>query len=167
MNKLISLAAILSFLLSINTYSKDKKEEYQCLTTESSFRQVKSEGKLDFVVHTTKSGIRTINDVNGVIRADWSELSATPSFHDYKGWFNIDSIVENINYNPRKYKNFSQFKDFDATSSKRGMWGYLVLEKDNEMRLSDDGTLKAHYIFQAGDHIGGTIDFVCHPDNRW
>lgn len=38
------------------------------------------------------------------------------------------------------------------------MWGYLVINKDT------GGEFDAHYIFQAGDHMGGTVDYKCKRD---
>jgi hypothetical protein len=166
MKNLILFSAVLGTIFSVG--ARDIKKAYQCQTTEESYREVKAKGNIDFTLNTNKYGMRYLTNVNGMIRADWSELSETPSFYEYKGWFNMKSIDENLDYKPRKYKNYSQFRDFDATSSKQGMWGYFVLEKENRQTQNSNGgsTLMAHYIFQAGDHIGGTIDFVCYPD-RW
>ncbi len=63
-------------------------------------------------------------------------------------------------YRPSVYTNHFKFNDFDAKVTSRhdggGMWGYLVVKKDNTSDKID-----AHYVFQAGDHIGGTIDMTC------
>jgi len=52
--------------------------------------------------------------------------------------------------------NYYRFNGFDATTTTTmdggGMWGYLVISKD---------LTKAHYVFQSGSHMGGTIDFEC------
>jgi hypothetical protein len=63
-------------------------------------------------------------------------------------------------YQPSVYTNHFKFNDFNAKLTSRhdggGMWGYLVVKKDNTSDKID-----AHYVFQAGDHIGGTIDMKC------
>ncbi len=63
-------------------------------------------------------------------------------------------------YRPTVYTNHFKFNNFDAKVTSRhdggGMRGYLVVKKDNGSDKID-----AHYVFQAGDHIGGTIDMTC------
>ena len=78
----------------------------------------------------------------------------------YIGIFKIVSLAENSKYRPIKYKGYSQFQNFDATdttdSAEDGMWGQLVLEKDMSKTA-----FQAHYVFQAGDHMGGTLHLIC------
>lgn len=77
----------------------------------------------------------------------------------YYGLFRIGKIVANADYRPTTYINHYQFKPFNARYTNGadggGMWGYFVLPK------SLDREVKAHYVFQAGSHIGGTIDYQC------
>ena len=63
-----------------------------------------------------------------------------------------------MDYKPTKYKNHFKFEDIDAAftaGNEDGMWGDFILEKGFAKEIS------AHYIFQAGDHMGGTVDFTC------
>lgn len=104
-----------------------------------------------------RRGLRTIREIEGRIQI--ADITGDMD-NAYKGRFAIQKLTENPNYRPRKYKNYSQFEDFDATdtdgSAERGMWGTLLLEKS-----LDQGRAQARYIFQAGDHMGGTVHFDC------
>lgn len=82
--------------------------------------------------------------------------------NSYMGYFQIQSLKANTNYNPNKYKDWFQFKDFNAVSTQGvedGMWGSLLLD------LSSDDNFDARYIFQAGDHMGGTVILNCRASN--
>jgi hypothetical protein len=89
-----------------------------------------------------------------VLRKAFGHIKA----EDYYGIFSFDKISNNSSYKPTKYKDSVQFKDFDAiqTSSNEGMWGELVISKELPQK-----EFVAHYIFKAGDHLGGTVDFSC------
>lgn len=66
--------------------------------------------------------------------------------------------ISNPKYRPVRYKNMVQFKNFDAVKTKGfedGMWGSFLID-----RSLNDG-VEAKYIFQAGDHMGGTVKFKC------
>lgn len=84
----------------------------------------------------------------------------------YFGIFHGKDLVEKPYQRVVKYKNHYRFKDFDAAftaGSESGMWGYLVVSKDLH-KMSGSAGIKevdAHYVFQAGDHMGGTVDFIC------
>lgn len=77
----------------------------------------------------------------------------------YYGLFNLYSLQENPDYSPRVYVNHHQFKSFNATVTNNndggGMWGSLVVPQ------SLTAEIEVHYIFQAGDHMGGTVDYQC------
>lgn len=108
----------------------------------------------------------TMKNVNGFIfvKSQYEDANDT-SFNEensYRGYFEFDELKANANYRPLKYKEHAQFKDFDARFTdgrEGGMWGSFVVE------LKDAKEFKAHYIFQAGDHIGGTIRFACATEN--
>lgn len=79
--------------------------------------------------------------------------------NSYMGFFHFDSLTSNPHYRPIRYKGYTQYKDFDALHTaglESGMWGAFIadLRKNTE-------TFDARYIFQAGDHIGGTVLFTC------
>ncbi|WP_299497070.1 hypothetical protein [uncultured Shewanella sp.] len=77
----------------------------------------------------------------------------------YYGLFNTHSLQENPDYSPRVYLEHHQFKAFNASVTNNndggGMWGNLVIPKQLNT------VIEVHYIFQAGDHMGGTIDYQC------
>ncbi|MCB0386469.1 MAG: hypothetical protein KDD43_13835 [Bdellovibrionales bacterium] len=83
----------------------------------------------------------------------------------YYGIFHGKDLVEKPFQRASKYKNHYRFQDFDAAftaGAESGMWGYLVVNKDiHKMRDSSVKEVDAHYVFQAGDHMGGTVDFAC------
>ena len=110
---------------------------------------------LTFTETTYSQGLRVLNDIEGTIKTS----PETPD-ESYIGNFKIASLTENPKYRPNKYKGYSQFPKLDATdttgSSEEGMWGQLLLEKDTSKR-----TFQAHYVFQAGDHMGGTLHLTC------
>ena len=78
-------------------------------------------------------------------------------FEGYYAIFNYSDVKENLKYRPDTYKDHYQFPRINSKHSTLhdggNMRGYFVLKKD---------LTEAHYVFRAGDHIGGAIDFRCH-----
>ena len=91
----------------------------------------------------------------------------TPEGLDYTesgyGIFKINELTSNEQYRPTRYIGATQFRNFNATSSINydggGPWGSLVMELQNLSPNSKE--FDAHYIFQHGDHMGGTMDLTC------
>jgi hypothetical protein len=112
----------------------------------------------EFVVSENSEGLRTLKDLRGEVVTDPRHLEFDGS---WIGKFRSDELVENPNYRPRKYVGYSQFREFDAVdtagSAESGMWGNFLLEKDMSAEH-----FQAKYIFQAGDHMGGTLNLGCH-----
>ena len=111
-----------------------------------------------------RDGVRTITDVKGTIKVGgMDEKPPLTEDNAYIGYFRFTKLVkENPNYRPTKYKGFSQFEKFNAYETKGqedGMWGSFLLEKNTRK-----ASFKAKYIFQAGDHMGGTIHMDCHKE---
>ena len=108
-----------------------------------------------------ENGIRVIQNVKGIVVAGADDRASAATLQDaYTGHFNLYKLAENPLYRPHKYTNSSQFDHFDAnvtTGAETGMWGKFVLSKTSNSR----GEYEAHYIFQAGDHMGGTLHLVC------
>jgi hypothetical protein len=105
------------------------------------------------------NNLRTIAAVNGVIKvADVNNESELNENNAYIGKFKFEELNSNPKYRPVKYKNMVQFQNFDAKETmgeESGMWGQFLIDKE-----FGDGC-DAKYIFQAGDHMGGTINFKC------
>jgi len=85
----------------------------------------------------------------------------------YYGVFTGKDKNSSLSPQATKYTDDSylRFRDFNATSTNGqdggGMWGYFVVNKQ-----ALDGVSKnfdAHFVFSAGDHMGGTVDFNCKP----
>jgi hypothetical protein len=75
------------------------------------------------------------------------------------GFFKTEVLSANSNYNPRKYIGFAQFNNFDAahtTGQEDGMYGYIAVDISPNKE-----EFEAFYVFQAGDHMGGTVLFKC------
>lgn len=101
---------------------------------------------------------RTIYDLRGEVRAALDKAELDSEGGGYIGGFSIPRVSEDPAYKPVKYKNSSKFPGVDAKETRgleSGMWGYLVVPRDVR------GTFESHYIFQAGDHMGGTIHMSC------
>jgi hypothetical protein len=82
----------------------------------------------------------------------------------YYGLFNGKNLVEVPYTRPVKYKNHYRFKfTADYTDgNESGMSGDFVLNKEIDgSRDNSNFETDAHYVFQAGDHLGGTIDYSC------
>ena len=117
---------------------------------------------LEFTV-VESDGTYTIESLVGnVIAKNYRDASATLDFSSYHGIFHFSQLVNNPAYAGRTYQNHIQFKKFDAlhtnTHDGGGMWGYFVLGKTEAGQATTDG----HYVFKAGDHMGGTIDYQCY-----
>lgn len=91
------------------------------------------------------------------------EYGGFVAFDNYHGIFKGSNMAERPYVRASTYQNHYRFADFDAEltfGSEDGMWGYLAINKDIATLGYQDET-DAHYVFQAGDHMGGTIDFTC------
>jgi len=107
-----------------------------------------------------RNDLRTITDLRGEIRAAQDKEEAN-SDDAYIGIFATKSVQENPKYRPVKYKDSSQFQNVDAKETRgaeSGMWGSLIVPKKTT------GAFEAHYVFQAGDHMGGTIHMDCRAE---
>ncbi|MCY4644356.1 MAG: hypothetical protein OXB88_07020 [Bacteriovoracales bacterium] len=106
------------------------------------------ESKIDDLRHIVVTGY-VIADYVDVLESDEFD----PETAEYRGDFSAVTLVENPHYRPWRYKGYSQFRELDSTGS---MWGELVVERKTEQEK-----FKAHYIFKAGDHMGGTLHMTC------
>ena len=151
---------ILIFILSSNLMAA----EVVCKSNNSiqiGAAHMKTEAILNFDL--LKNGNKsTLKNVEGhvFVKSPFEDEAADFSEEDsYRGYFKIDSLNANPDYRPSKYKGYAQFPKFNAYKTdgrEDGMWGYLALDVS-----SDDSSFKAAYVFQAGDHMGGTVLFDC------
>ncbi|MCO4793194.1 MAG: hypothetical protein KC493_05765 [Bacteriovoracaceae bacterium] len=155
MKKLIAVAALLA---TTSILAADYKGSYVCMAKE--LRQHSSTYNADGRLHFTKyqEGEKTLykNIVGHLITGYDDEPE-----YAYYGVFKFDQKEADPKYRGRTYKNHDKL-DFDAVATNGndggGMWGYLVINKTTEAEFD------AHYVFQAGDHMGGTVDYTCKRD---
>ncbi len=158
MKSLIVLAAL---TLSSQAFSS----EVTCRAEKAiqpGFENMKADAQLEFKLDRET---KTITELNGhiFVQNPYAEANEEISTENsYMGFFKFDSLAHNENYRPNRYKGFTQFKEFDAVHTagqESGMWGALVLD------LSKADKFEARYIFQAGDHMGGTVLMTCRSRN--
>lgn len=80
----------------------------------------------------------------------------------YKAEFSNVSAKRDPDYRPTRYQDHNKYNDFDATKTSTcdggGMYGHLIFPE----RISRI-PLTMYYVFEAGDHLGGTLEFNCYP----
>lgn len=117
------------------------------------------QSRLEFRVYQNSEGKVYLRGGVGHVLAGEALDSLLSERYAYYGLFRFSGLTENQDYRPIKYTNHYQFKPFNAQVTNGadggGMWGYLVLPKTLDREIT------AHYVFQAGSHIGGTIDYHC------
>jgi hypothetical protein len=104
------------------------------------------------------NGARFLYNVRGEVRASYEDAKLGED-GSYIGSFNFTRVDANPKYSPRRYLGFTQYANFNAFQTRGredGMWGQFVLEQDLTKTV-----VQAHYIFQAGDHMGGTLHMSC------
>jgi len=98
-------------------------------------------------------------DVIGYLTVNYKFNVSEPEIKNYIGVF-LGAFENKKSYRGQVYKNHHKFENFDAELTSQydggGMFGYLTVNKNN-----GKGHIDAHYVFQAGDNIGGTFDLKC------
>ena len=122
-----------------------------------------SDSRLNIMVTSSKDGLLKLRAEGIVLVANSIFEVGAPSLlngdNAYMAMFDYNAS-ENPDYRPVVYEGYAQFKDFDAVYTvgmESGMWGYLVIEKASV----EKDQFQAAYVFQAGDHMGGTLYFSC------
>ena len=169
----LGLSLIFSSHLVLANDNWDHVGSYLCTAREKNLRQngerLPVDARLYFNVRQNAEGVEKLVNLVGHVAANNGYGDADDTCATYYGVFNIKEALENTKYRPRRYKGYSQFQNINATATagnEDGMWGELVIQNDREnTNRNSKKSFKAHYIFQAGDHMGGTIDFTC--VNQW
>lgn len=151
-----SLIVLATLLLSTQSFA----EQIRC-RAESAVQHeqtMKADAEISFELNIEE---KTISKVIGhiFVQGAYVEHDQITVEDSYMGFFQFDSLASNSNYRPYKYKGYTQFKDFDAvhtSGQEDGMWGSFVVDLNSTEKKFD-----ARYIFQAGDHMGGTVLFTC------
>ncbi len=149
------------FLLSLLALGAQAKQ-YTCVSTafrQNSGLEHKANARFVFDVKKDESGVVSLQGFLGHVLVSDAEEELV---YNYYSVFALETVANNVAYVPRVYTDHLQFVDVDEKMSNGwdggGMNGNLVIEK---VVLDGAKTAKAHYIFQSGDHMGGTIDFDC------
>ncbi len=154
----ITFSTLLSLIPTISSAS----ETVFCKATKTFQRDEKAlntDAEINFeLIRNGKNS--EIKNLTGYVFVSYDSIgeSTLSTENAYMGYFNLDSLVANPQYRPTKYKDYIQFKNMDATHTvgrESGMWGALILNINTPKQIS------AKYIFQAGDHMGGTMPFHC------
>jgi hypothetical protein len=167
MKNLFTLAVVSYSVYSVTAFAAKIEEvpihcwaEGPSLSSQGSRDLIKTFSHFSFYETRDKNGLRVLIKIKGSIKTANEDYQGS-----YIGTFDLPSKLENSNYKPQKYTGYSQFPNFDATSTEgsleNGMWGQFLLEKDYQ----DKDIFQAHYIFQAGDHMGGTLHLECKVEN--
>ncbi len=132
-------------------------------------RKLEARGLIEFVESTNVKGLRKISNITGYMAIHVlppKKREREFEEYDYQATFNIAELTEHPRYTSRRYPNHSQFRDFNTHQTEGrdagGMWGRWHFEK---LTTPNQPSLQASYVFQAGDHLGGTLDFVCNRRN--
>lgn len=149
-----------------------KRYDVQCWAEGHKLRQTSTDSKNNFVSARLSLDI---NAKDGGVDAELKEWvghlaiardATALTKVDYHGVFSGKEKASSLSPRARVYKDgdYFRYRDFDASQTTRqdggGMNGELVVSKKFQT-AGEDATYDAHYVFQAGDHMGGTVDYTC------
>ncbi len=152
------LIVLATLILSMRSFSEEVSCRSQKAIQEKESNAMNVDADLKFTVSRDTKEITNLSGhifVQHVFIED-QEIAVNNS---YLGFFKFDKLSSNPNYNPSRYKNYTQYKKFDAIHTaglESGMWGAFVVDL-----TKTTPTFDARYIFKAGDHMGGTVLFTC------
>ena len=158
--KLLILGACLSF--SQMAMADEYVARYVCYA-DNDIRQngggAEVNSRLELKLMKDQNGLIYLTQTLGHVLLGENDTNILSDRYAYYGFFRFGRLTENPDYDPVVYHDHYQFKPFNATVTNNtdggGMWGSFVIPKTLETNIN------AHYIFQAGSHIGGTIDYKC------
>lgn len=156
--------SVLSFQLQAQSYTRALCLAQGTSVGGNDMGAFTADARLSLMIMKSDDGVLSLTAEGLVMVAQAFEevsgpLALTPE-NSYIGAFKIPVTEENQNYRPKKYKGYAQFKPFDAeitVGNESGMWGDFVIEKT----YLEKESFRAIYIFQAGDHLGGSLFFTC------
>lgn len=146
-------------MIAMSTMASAADSQFTCRANGKSFsgngESVTAKAIINFD-ETVVDGLRTLTNITGSITIDPNtEVWGNP----YTGQYDIASLTENPKFKPQKYVGFSQFREFNSLPSEdysvEPIWGNFLVAKDTTGRFA------AHYLIQAGDHMGGTLHLTC------
>jgi hypothetical protein len=158
--KMKTVILITISLLTTNVAAAGYLGEWTCIAEGIKHDEAQVESRMVVSLQQKNDVVEITNLVGHVVVGAYEEQDPT---YQYYSVFALSNIQQNVKYKPRVYTNHIQFKNIDTNFSSShdggGMWGEFVIEK----KIFEAGAKSAgaHYIFKSGDHIGGTIDYVC------
>lgn len=158
------MKSLMAFLIILSTQSM-ASEEVRCIgerAVQSGTSNLLADADISFSLDRSK---KEITNVVGhiFVKSLVEEDQSISTNNAYMGFFKTDSLSANPDYRAIKYKGWVQFKDLNAEHTagvESGMWGNLVMDLTKKTEFS------ASYIFQAGDHMGGTVLFQCYSNAK-
>ncbi len=177
MRLFISFIVISTFCLV--SQGKTIYVERQCRALGNNFR-VKFADKKEYLVESRigfsleqdktkegKAGEVKLSYLGHVAFAKFVDGLKTLELFDGYSQVSGEKVVSSLSPKATKYTDddYYRFKDIKGTVESDqdggGLNGYLVIEK---VALKTDGEkpFEAHYVFQHGDHTGGTLDYTCY-----
>jgi len=150
----------LLMLLAVSAHSATKVTCRSERTIQAGLSRLATDAELSFELEK-KGNASVLTKIVGhiFIKGPYDDSVVFDTENTYMGFFKIDSLTANGDYGPRKYIGYAQFNDFDAAHTvglEDGMFGYLAVDV-----TSNKKEFQAFYVFQAGDHMGGTALFNC------
>jgi hypothetical protein len=150
---------VLTVLCATGAHADTKTGAFTCVSNSmrGGMGTEQVDARFTFRLSTAGEGFVLEKLVGHVIVATEQPESVNDNYYSV---FVLKKVNQNFAYKPRRYVDSIQFPkvdtQFSSTHDGGGMSGELVISKDNSEK-----TFEAHYIFQTGDHMGGTIDLVC------
>ena len=143
-------------------------ESIQCKGTtaiQAGIGQLQQESEFNFQLDSSIENNPIIINFSGYfnIKAPDTEGEEITPENGYRALYSIAKLEVNPYYNPRKYFGWFQFKNINASftdSIENGTSGNLILD----LNLIDQKTFEGKYLFQAGSHIGGTLNLSCNKN---
>ncbi|MBC7429712.1 MAG: hypothetical protein H7336_13935 [Bacteriovorax sp.] len=155
-----SIIAVVALVLSTHAFA----EQVICHAEKAiqPGMEMKADAEISFDLNRDTSTLTNIQGHN-FVQTPYAEANEEINIENsYMGFFQATSLVATPDYRPFVYKGWTQFKGFNAVHTARsetGMWGDFVLNLKGS--LKKDNKFEARYIFQAGEHMGGTILLKC------
>lgn len=155
-----TIIASLIVVLSISAEASTKVICRSEKTVQAGFSNIATDGEISFEIERRENQ-SVIHNVLGhiFVKSPYEQSAVFNTENSYMAFFKTDKLIANESYNPRKYIGFAQFNNFDAahtTGLEDGMFGYMAIDVTPNKK-----EFAAFYVFQAGDHMGGTALFSC------
>ena len=168
----MTISIALSALTTTNALSETIYVNTECWSEEAGFR---SNGDNNNLINTMifarlerQGDSMLLKNLYGhVAGAKFVDGATQIRSADFYGQLNTKEKMNSLSPTARKYLDIKYWRYNDITNSSGtsfdggGLWGTFVISKDMPVDTYSDEEFDAHFIFQHGDHTGGTIDLKC------